>query len=109
MQCASWDELHGNRRSAIDLFGSVDVDAVRVIDGGGQPSFSEEAFAGFGGIERMTKNFQRHTTAAVELLGLEHRTHSSVPERAHNPVSAKRIARHGKLHRVSRSAIRRRR
>ena len=47
MQRAASDQFHGDDRRAANFLGAEDVNAVGMIDGGGQAAFAEKPLAGF--------------------------------------------------------------
>ena len=101
-QAFTFDVLHDDERSALDLVGLVNDADVRVIEGGGGLGFTQEAFTG----DRVAQHFLRE-----ELYGdvaLQRRvlcqkdfTHPSLADFADDPVVGETLAEvgHDSLHR----------
>ncbi len=79
LQRAPGDQLHRDHRLAFHLFGAENIDAVWMIDRGGEAAFAEESLPGILGIERLRQNLQGHPAAALRFLRFVNRAHSALP------------------------------
>ena len=54
-----------------------DIDAVGMVDRGGQPPLAEESLARVGRIERVAQDLERYAATAFQVLGLIDRAHAA--------------------------------
>ena len=97
LQGAPRDQFHGDSRGAADLLRAVNVNAVRMIDRGGQASFAQEPAPGLRGIKLVSQHLERNAAPALQVLGLIDRAHAPAAQFAHDAVAAEGIPRFGQL------------
>jgi hypothetical protein len=92
LKSTSFDQLHHNRRGALDFSGAVNIDAVLVIDRSSQPAFAEKARPCLGGIQAIRQYLQGNPAARLELLRFLNRSHAAAAQLPYDPVFAKLVS-----------------
>jgi len=105
-QRSSSRQLHRDHGRARDFLGAEDIDAVGMVDRGGDLPLAQEAFARLRRIQGLAQDLQRHAPAIVEILGLEHHPHAALAQQPRQAVMSELFARLG--HAPKRGGLRRR-
>jgi len=88
VQSAASGNLHCNHRDTFDLLGTVDVEAVRMVDARGEATFPEKALSHVRRIELLPEHLQGDAAPGGELLGFVDGAHAAAAEQSQEPVFA---------------------
>ncbi|MFM1943835.1 MAG: hypothetical protein RI897_2817, partial [Verrucomicrobiota bacterium] len=86
---AAAGDFHGDDGLAVDFLASEDIEAIGVVDFGGEAAFAQEALAHFGIIELVAELFQGDAASGGEVFGFVDGSHTAASEQADDFVITK--------------------